>query len=405
MSALFWICSVIVLVRVIKCEEYVVPPDAVLLLGIHDAWSLPDDSACSSAASVASFTSGMLGTSYVHSSQIQLDSISVMPTHSTPTEDISITMELEDTVRESPGPSSVAPTSSLQSEPPMESSGVHTVSSTIRTTTALVSTASSIVTESDVYATSEMVTSVVAAPTPNPPMVVDPSAVEDSCPFPTSYDNLNFPNVPPDAILLMGLNISFVAVPTLVNVVRTTGVGSIDIGQSTTSITQDPAKGTSTLSTYSVIGTTGTLAHSVKPTLTTAESTSTRAQPTETPTALPTLPPSDLPYRCPARSCKVCSRTVIDCSNIRLRELPRFEGNYTDIVLLNLSFNQLTDLPENAFNIFSSVTRLELHSNLIAYIHSRAFFGLKTLEFLTLDDNQLTFLTPVFGGLVSLQRL
>ena len=95
---------------------------------------------------------------------------------------------------------------------------------------------------------------------------------------------------------------------------------------------QSPTVSTSTVDTLSTDST--PVSTTVDPAVSTKTSGPRTTPTSETPTTSPTSPPSRLPYRCPARNCRVCSKTIIDCSNAGLRTVPIYEGNYSGILML-----------------------------------------------------------------------
>lgn len=72
--------------------------------------------------------------------------------------------------------------------------------------------------------------------------------------------------------------------------------------------------------------------------------------------------------------------------------------------LLDISMNNITRLPEDAFKNFPYLEELRLAGNDLAFIHPKALSGLKELKVLTLQNNQLkTIPNEAIRGLSGLQ--
>lgn len=67
---------------------------------------------------------------------------------------------------------------------------------------------------------------------------------------------------------------------------------------------------------------------------------------------------------------------------------------------LDVSQNQLLNVPSNAVKNLHNLLIFNLNHNRISVIHNRAFVGLDTLEILTLYENKVTNVEPdAFRGL------
>jgi Leucine-rich repeat (LRR) protein len=67
---------------------------------------------------------------------------------------------------------------------------------------------------------------------------------------------------------------------------------------------------------------------------------------------------------------------------------------------LDVSQNQLSNVPSNALKNLHHLLILNLNYNRIGQVHNRAFEGLDTLEILTLYENKLTVVeSDAFRGL------
>ncbi|XP_069479610.1 leucine-rich repeat-containing G-protein coupled receptor 4 isoform X2 [Ambystoma mexicanum] len=94
----------------------------------------------------------------------------------------------------------------------------------------------------------------------------------------------------------------------------------------------------------------------------------------------------------------------VDCSGRGLTTVPEGLGGFTQA--LDISMNNITRLPENAFKGFPYLEELRLAGNDLAFIHPNALSGLKELKVLRLDANHIiTVPEDSFEGLVHLRHL
>ncbi|KAM3851874.1 leucine-rich repeat-containing G-protein coupled receptor 4 isoform 1-T1 [Vipera latastei] len=106
---------------------------------------------------------------------------------------------------------------------------------------------------------------------------------------------------------------------------------------------------------------------------------------------------------CPA-SCSCDGDGGVDCSGRGLTAVPEGLSAFTH--LLDISMNNITRLPENAFKNFPYLEELRLAGNDLAFIHPKALSGLKELKVLTLQNNQLkTIPKEAIRGLNGIQSL
>ncbi|KAM8807814.1 leucine-rich repeat-containing G-protein coupled receptor 4 [Eudromia elegans] len=92
------------------------------------------------------------------------------------------------------------------------------------------------------------------------------------------------------------------------------------------------------------------------------------------------------PPPCPS-SCSCDGDRGVDCSGRGLAALPPGLSAFTHA--LDISMNNITRLPEDAFKNFPYLEELRLAGNDLSFIHPKALSGLKELKVLTLQNNQL----------------
>ncbi|XP_070978063.1 toll-like receptor 2 [Oncorhynchus clarkii lewisi] len=104
-------------------------------------------------------------------------------------------------------------------------------------------------------------------------------------------------------------------------------------------------------------------------------------------------------------TCDQCDeRLFCNCSSRNYRHVPTV--TVTEVVTLDLSFNDITSVAEDDLREYTWLRTLDLHSNRIESIHEWAFHLLQGLESLDLSYNQLAALNPAwFSKLLSLQHL
>ncbi|XP_061466572.1 leucine-rich repeat-containing G-protein coupled receptor 4 isoform X1 [Rhineura floridana] len=109
------------------------------------------------------------------------------------------------------------------------------------------------------------------------------------------------------------------------------------------------------------------------------------------------------PPPCPA-SCNCDGDGGVDCSGRGLTAVPEGLSAFTHS--LDVSMNNITRLPEDAFKNLPYLEELRLAGNDLAFIHPKALSGLKELKVLTLQNNQLkTVPNEAIRGLNGLQSL
>ncbi|XP_005306431.1 leucine-rich repeat-containing G-protein coupled receptor 4 isoform X1 [Chrysemys picta bellii] len=109
------------------------------------------------------------------------------------------------------------------------------------------------------------------------------------------------------------------------------------------------------------------------------------------------------PPPCPA-SCSCDGDGGVDCSGRGLTTVPEGLSAFTHA--LDISMNNITKLPEDAFKNFPYLEELRLAGNDLSFIHTKALSGLKELKVLTLQNNQLkTVPNEAIRGLSGLQSL
>uniref|UniRef100_A0A452GBK2 Leucine-rich repeat-containing G-protein coupled receptor 4 n=1 Tax=Capra hircus TaxID=9925 RepID=A0A452GBK2_CAPHI len=104
-----------------------------------------------------------------------------------------------------------------------------------------------------------------------------------------------------------------------------------------------------------------------------------------------------------AAPCSCDGDRRVDCSGKGLTAVPEGLSAFTQ---LDISMNNITQLPEDAFKNFPFLEELRLAGNDLSFIHPKALSGLKELKVLTLQNNQLkTVPSEAIRGLSSLQSL
>ncbi|CBJ27854.1 conserved unknown protein [Ectocarpus siliculosus] len=97
----------------------------------------------------------------------------------------------------------------------------------------------------------------------------------------------------------------------------------------------------------------------------------------------------------------------LDLTYNELTTLPEgIFGGLTALEYLELSYNELTTLPEGIFGGLTALELLRLYSNELTTLPEEIFGGLTALERLSLSNNELTTLPEgLFGGLTALELL
>lgn len=109
------------------------------------------------------------------------------------------------------------------------------------------------------------------------------------------------------------------------------------------------------------------------------------------------------PSPCPAQ-CRCDGDGVADCSGRGLTAIPQGLSAFT--YDLDVSMNNITELPPDAFKNVPYLEELRLAGNDLAYIHPEALSGLQQLKILMLQNNQLkTVPSEALKWLTSLQSL
>ncbi|XP_070541219.1 insulin-like growth factor-binding protein complex acid labile subunit [Ptychodera flava] len=80
--------------------------------------------------------------------------------------------------------------------------------------------------------------------------------------------------------------------------------------------------------------------------------------------------------------------TGLDCSNLGLWEVP--QNLSSDLLILNLSGNNITELDAYVFSELTLLRYLDLSASNVVRVSSNAFVGLQSLETLLLSDNNIT---------------
>uniref|UniRef100_A0A8C0L1S3 Leucine-rich repeat-containing G-protein coupled receptor 4 n=1 Tax=Canis lupus dingo TaxID=286419 RepID=A0A8C0L1S3_CANLU len=105
-----------------------------------------------------------------------------------------------------------------------------------------------------------------------------------------------------------------------------------------------------------------------------------------------------------AAPCSCDGDRRVDCSGKGLTAVPEGLSAFTQA--LDISMNNITQLPEDAFKNFPFLEELRLAGNDLSFIHPKALSGLKELKVLTLQNNQLkTVPSEAIRGLSALQSL
>ena len=104
-------------------------------------------------------------------------------------------------------------------------------------------------------------------------------------------------------------------------------------------------------------------------------------------------------------ACKVWNHTNVDCSYRELACIPPLPEDVA-LEFVDLSHNQLSIIPDYAFNQLRMLQSLDLFFNSLLSVQERAFIGLDDLLNLDLSDNSISSLTNNgFSGLPKLQSL
>ncbi|XP_071137362.1 toll-like receptor 4 [Mytilus edulis] len=89
-----------------------------------------------------------------------------------------------------------------------------------------------------------------------------------------------------------------------------------------------------------------------------------------------------------------------DCSHKRLSDIPLVDSSVRN---LDLSYNNIHDIPENIFQNSSSLIILDLSNNVIDILRNGSFNGLNSLRHLNLRSNLLVYKTTTFQDACFLQ--
>ena len=104
--------------------------------------------------------------------------------------------------------------------------------------------------------------------------------------------------------------------------------------------------------------------------------------------------------------CKVWNHTNLDCTYRNLVCVPSISMEHKALLeLLDLSFNKLNVLPENAFSGLWKLRTLDLSYNFVSTFHKYSFAGLDSLQTLNLFANNISSIADAFSGLNSLTNL
>ncbi|ERE88327.1 leucine-rich repeat-containing G-protein coupled receptor [Cricetulus griseus] len=117
--------------------------------------------------------------------------------------------------------------------------------------------------------------------------------------------------------------------------------------------------------------------------------------------------PDTLPRGCPSHcQCDLDGRMLlrVDCSDLGLSELPSNLSVFTSY--LDLSMNNISQLPPSLLHSLRFLEELRLDANHISYVPPSCFSGLHSLRHLWLDDNALTEVpVQAFRSLSALQAM
>ncbi|PIK57266.1 hypothetical protein BSL78_05836 [Apostichopus japonicus] len=82
---------------------------------------------------------------------------------------------------------------------------------------------------------------------------------------------------------------------------------------------------------------------------------------------------------------------IADCSKTELDQIPIHDG-CAEARVLDLSFNDITSLPNDSFHYYNSVLHLDISSNAIVDVQPGAFMGLDNVVSIYLSHNHITIL-------------
>ncbi|XP_046581461.1 leucine-rich repeat-containing protein 24-like [Haliotis rubra] len=109
---------------------------------------------------------------------------------------------------------------------------------------------------------------------------------------------------------------------------------------------------------------------------------------------------------CPAPPPCTCDDAVIRCDRKNLTKIPSFASSPKLYRELTLSYNNITDVPADAFSKVNAITIEIQHNPSLTYVHQFAFRGLLHLHELRLDYNNIDAMAPgAFSDLQSLTML
>ncbi|XP_058465539.1 uncharacterized protein LOC131439039 [Malaya genurostris] len=109
-------------------------------------------------------------------------------------------------------------------------------------------------------------------------------------------------------------------------------------------------------------------------------------------------------FACPQECSCEDGTQFLNCSQRKLIEIPRDLPH--DVIRLDLSRNNIKQIPVDAFQNCTDVREIMLDRNVIEEIDKEVFAGLIRLDLLGLQGNQIAHLTPdTFVGAQSLRRL
>uniref|UniRef100_A0A6C0EDQ2 Leucine-rich repeat protein n=1 Tax=viral metagenome TaxID=1070528 RepID=A0A6C0EDQ2_9ZZZZ len=83
------------------------------------------------------------------------------------------------------------------------------------------------------------------------------------------------------------------------------------------------------------------------------------------------------------------NETYLNLHNKGLTKVPPELKLFTNLETLDLSHNEFTELPKEAFSTLEKLTTLDMYCCKLRTIHEDAFLNLKNLKYLTLNYNEI----------------
>lgn len=108
--------------------------------------------------------------------------------------------------------------------------------------------------------------------------------------------------------------------------------------------------------------------------------------------------------QCP-NGCKCLDKTV-RCIRQQMKKIPSLTGVEDETNIIDLRYNQLTEILSDSFTELSQLNTIFLNENQLTTIHPRAFHNLRELKYLYLNQNKISQIAnDVFKNLNKLQNL